>query len=144
MRIGLRRSSSINVAGSAITGLVDSKGQEVPIARFEPLLIGSIFPTHGEDRIVLTPADVPPMLPAALKAVEDRKFDTHHGVDPTAIARAVWANLKAGGIAQGGSTAHAAARAQLLPHDGSDAESQAARSGDVDRARARTSRRRIS
>ena len=94
----------INVAGGAITGLADSKGQEVPIVRFEPLLIGSIFPTHGEDRIVLTPADVPPLLPAALKAVEDRKFDTHHGVDPTAIARAVWANLKAGGIAQGGST----------------------------------------
>ncbi len=47
---------------------------------------------------------MPPLLPAALKAVEDRKFDTHHGVDPTAIARAVWANLQAGGIAQGGST----------------------------------------
>ena len=94
----------INVAGNAIAGLVDSKGQEVPIARFEPLLIGSIFPSHGEDRIVLTPADVPQLLPAALKAVEDRKFDTHHGVDPTAIARAIWANVRAGGIAQGGST----------------------------------------
>jgi penicillin-binding protein 1B len=47
---------------------------------------------------------VPPLLPAALKAVEDRKFDQHHGVDPTAIMRAVWANVKAGGIAQGGST----------------------------------------
>ncbi len=94
----------IQIGSGAISGLADSKGAEVPIARFEPLLIGSIFPTHGEDRIVLTPADVPPMLPAALKAVEDRKFDTHHGVDPSAIARAVWANLKAGGIAQGGST----------------------------------------
>jgi penicillin-binding protein 1B len=72
--------------------------------RLEPLLIGSIFPTHGEDRIVVTPEQVPPLLPAALKAVEDRKFDTHHGVDPAAIARAVWANLRAGGIAQGGST----------------------------------------
>ncbi len=91
----------INVAGNAISGLADSKGQEVAIARFEPMLIGSIFPSHGEDRIVLTPAEVPPLLPAALKAVEDRKFDTHHGVDPTAIARAIWANLRAGGIAQG-------------------------------------------
>ena len=94
----------INVAGNAVAALADSKGQDVPIARFEPLLIGSIFPSHGEDRIVLAPGDVPPLLPAALKAVEDRKFDTHHGVDPTAIARAVWANLRAGGIAQGGST----------------------------------------
>jgi penicillin-binding protein 1B len=95
---------AITTDDDVITSLADSKGQEVPIARFEPLLIGSIFPTHGEDRIVLQPADVPPLLPAALKAVEDRKFDTHHGVDPTAIARAMWANVKAGGIAQGGST----------------------------------------
>ncbi|MEJ0040041.1 MAG: transglycosylase domain-containing protein [Gammaproteobacteria bacterium] len=94
----------INVADGALSGMADSKGQEVPIARFEPLLIGSIFPTHGEDRIVLAPGEVPPLLPAALKAVEDRKFDTHHGVDPIAIARAVWANVRAGGIAQGGST----------------------------------------
>jgi penicillin-binding protein 1B len=95
---------SITTSGGIVTGLGDSRAQEVPIARFEPQLIGSIFPTHGEDRIVLQPTDVPPLLPAALKAVEDRKFDQHHGVDPTAIMRAVWANVKAGGIAQGGST----------------------------------------
>jgi penicillin-binding protein 1B len=95
---------AINTDAKAITAMSDSKGAEVPVARFEPLLIGSIFPTHGEDRIIVTPAEVPQLLPAALKAVEDRKFDTHHGVDPVAIARAVWANLKAGGIAQGGST----------------------------------------
>jgi len=95
---------AITTSDDVITSLTDSKNQDVPIARFEPMLIGSIFPTHGEDRIVLQPTDVPPLLPAALKAVEDRKFDTHHGVDPTAIARAVWANVKAGGIAQGGST----------------------------------------
>ena len=32
------------------------------------------------------------MLPAALKAVEDRKFDTHHGIDPSAMLRALWVN----------------------------------------------------
>ena len=95
---------AITISGTAIAGITDSKAQEVPIARFEPLLIGSIFPTHGEDRIVLPPSAVPPLLPEALKAVEDRKFDHHHGVDPVAIARAVWANVRAGGIAQGGST----------------------------------------
>ncbi|MEP7246781.1 MAG: transglycosylase domain-containing protein, partial [Gammaproteobacteria bacterium] len=95
---------AISTDAKSITALADSKGGEVPVARFEPLLIGSIFPTHGEDRIVVTPAEVPRLLPAALKAVEDRKFDTHHGVDPTGILRALWANLKAGGIAQGAST----------------------------------------
>ena len=95
---------SISTDGDTITGMRDSKGEEVPVLRLEPLLIGSIFPTHGEDRIVVKPEEVPALLPAALKAVEDRKFDQHHGVDPGAIARAVWVNIKAGGIAQGGST----------------------------------------
>jgi penicillin-binding protein 1B len=39
-----------------------------------------------------------------LKAVEDRNFDTHHGVDPVGIARALWVNVRAGQIEQGGST----------------------------------------
>jgi penicillin-binding protein 1B len=74
------------------------------VLRLEPLLIGSIFPTHGEDRIVVAPNEVPPLLPAALKAVEDRKFDTHHGIDPAGILRAMWVNARAGQIEQGAST----------------------------------------
>ena len=58
----------------------------------------------ARDRIVVTPAEVPPLLPAALKLIEDRKFDRHHGVDPEAILRAAWVNLRSGSIEQGGST----------------------------------------
>jgi penicillin-binding protein 1B len=89
---------------NGIGTLHDAGAQDVPVLRLEPLLIGSIFPIHGEDRIVATPAEVPPILPAALKAVEDRKFDSHHGIDPVAVLRAAWANLRAGQIEQGGST----------------------------------------
>jgi penicillin-binding protein 1B len=95
---------SIVAGPRSIEALRDSAGHDMPILRLDPLLIGSIFPTHGEDRIVVTPAEVPALLPAALKAVEDRKFDTHHGVDPEAIVRAVWIDLRAHQIAQGGST----------------------------------------
>jgi penicillin-binding protein 1B len=95
---------TIQSGGKAIDALRDSNGQEVPIVRLEPLLIGSIFPIHGEDRIVVTPQEVPMLLPAALKAVEDRKFDTHHGIDPEAIARALWVDVRAGQYEQGGST----------------------------------------
>jgi penicillin-binding protein 1B len=95
---------TINVNSSGIESLRDSAGQDVAILRLEPLLIGSIFPIHGEDRIVVTPQEVPPLLPAALKAVEDRNFDTHHGVDPAGVARAIWVNVRAGQIEQGGST----------------------------------------
>jgi len=95
---------TITAGAKGIESLSDGAGQEVPVLRLEPLLIGSIFPIHGEDRIVLSPDEVPPLLPQALKAVEDRKFDTHHGVDPSAMLRAAWVNMRARQIEQGGST----------------------------------------
>jgi penicillin-binding protein 1B len=95
---------SIVTRGNSIESMRNGRGEEVPIFRLDPLLIGSIFPIHGEDRVVVTPDQVSPLLPAALKVVEDRKFDSHHGVDFGAIARAAWVNLRAGQIEQGGST----------------------------------------
>jgi penicillin-binding protein 1B len=94
----------INSGPKALESLHDAAGHDVPVLRLEPLLIGSIFPIHGEDRIVVTPEEVPALLPAALKAVEDRKFDTHHGIDPFGMLRAAWVNVRAGQIEQGGST----------------------------------------
>jgi penicillin-binding protein 1B len=95
---------SLASTDKGIESIRDSDGKDMPIVRLEPLLIGSIFPIHGEDRIVVTPQEVPTLLPQALTTVEDRKFYTHHGVDPTAIARALWQNVRAGQIEQGGST----------------------------------------
>lgn len=102
----VRPASVLNVDsnGAAITALTEITGKQVAIARLEPLLIGSIFPIHGEDRIVVTPEQVPPMLPAALKAVEDRNFDTHHGIDPLGVLRAIWVDARSGQFEQGGST----------------------------------------
>lgn len=90
--------------GNSIESMRNGRNEDVPIFRLDPLLIGSIFPIHGEDRVVVTPDEVSPLLPAALKVVEDRKFDSHNGVDFSAIARAAWVNLRAGQIEQGGST----------------------------------------
>jgi penicillin-binding protein 1B len=98
------RALRLGFSGDAITSLEDARGREVAVMRLDPLLIGSIFPIHGEDRIVVAPDQVPPLLPAALKAVEDRKFDSHHGVNPLAILRALFVNVRAGQIEQGGST----------------------------------------
>jgi penicillin-binding protein 1B len=95
---------SITGAGTTLGALRDGTGHDVPVLRLEPLLIGSIFPIHGEDRIIVTPQEVPPLLPAALKAVEDRKFDTHHGIDPIAMLRAAWIDVRARQIEQGAST----------------------------------------
>jgi len=48
--------------------------------------------------------EVPAYLPDAFLAVEDKRFYSHYGVDPLALARAAWVNLKAGGVREGGST----------------------------------------
>ncbi|MEQ8667146.1 MAG: PBP1A family penicillin-binding protein [Rhodospirillales bacterium] len=48
--------------------------------------------------------DVPASLPQAVMAIEDRRFRSHFGLDPVGLARAMWANLRAGRVVQGGST----------------------------------------
>jgi penicillin-binding protein 1A len=45
-----------------------------------------------------------PFLPAAVVAVEDRRFWHHTGIDPIGLLRAAWVNLTAGRVVQGGST----------------------------------------
>ena len=45
-----------------------------------------------------------PQTPAAFVAIEDRRFYRHWGIDPRGIGRAMLANLRGGGVRQGGST----------------------------------------
>lgn len=45
-----------------------------------------------------------PLTPAAFVAIEDRRFFHHWGIDPRGIGRALFANLRGGGVRQGGST----------------------------------------
>ena len=41
---------------------------------------------------------------AALLCFEDKRFFTHEGVDPLAVARALWLNVRSGSVVSGGST----------------------------------------
>jgi penicillin-binding protein 1B len=95
---------SIAADDSSITALKQSNGAELPLFRLDPPVIGSISPVHGEDRLILAPADVPPLLRAGIKLIEDRRFDEHSGVDARGILRAMWVNLRARRVIQGGST----------------------------------------
>ncbi|MSO80795.1 MAG: PBP1A family penicillin-binding protein [Alphaproteobacteria bacterium] len=52
----------------------------------------------------LTAAELPPHLAQAIVAIEDRRFFKHPGLDWRGILRAAIANLRAGRVAQGGST----------------------------------------
>ena len=55
-------------------------------------------------RINVTADEISPSLRMVVLAYEDRRFYLHPGVDPIAIARATWVNLRAGRVLQGGST----------------------------------------
>jgi len=66
---------------------------------------GSVLAQRGEmagANVALK--DLPPYLPKAFIAIEDRRFYSHWGVDPVGIARAAVANILHRGVAQGGST----------------------------------------
>ncbi|WGS28060.1 penicillin-binding protein 1A [Bradyrhizobium sp. ISRA464] len=68
-------------------------------------LDGSVLAQRGEmagANVALK--DLPPYLPKAFIAIEDRRFYSHFGVDPFGILRAAVANLMHRGVSQGGST----------------------------------------
>ena len=87
-----------------IIEIQDERGTSIPLIRLDPPIIGSFFPSHGEDRVVLDPEEIPPLLSEGLKAVEDKDFDRHVGFSVSGILRAALANIRAGEVAQGGST----------------------------------------
>lgn len=61
--------------------------------------------TRGEMAGTNVPlAELPAYLPQAFIAIEDRRFYSHFGIDPTGIARAMVANIVHRGLSQGGST----------------------------------------
>ncbi len=65
---------------------------------------GRVLTTRGEGGgAVLTLKELPPYLPNAFIAIEDRRFYQHYGIDPVGIARAMLVNIRHG-MSQGGST----------------------------------------
>lgn len=66
---------------------------------------GSVLAQHGAyNSVMVGVAEMPPYLPQAILATEDRRFYQHFGMDIIGFARAMVANVRAGGVVQGGST----------------------------------------
>jgi len=61
-------------------------------------------------------ADIAPALPLATIAAEDRRFHQHLGVDPLALARAAWSNLRNRRVVSGASTLTMQLVRNLHPH----------------------------
>jgi penicillin-binding protein 1A len=65
---------------------------------------GSVIAERGVSRAYIPLDMLPPHVADAVVATEDRRFFTHHGIDPYGILRAALANLRAGRLTEGGST----------------------------------------
>jgi len=79
-------------------------GHELGAVLLEPEPIGAYYGPDREQRELVRLEEVPRHLVDAIVAVEDQRFESHHGIDPRRIAGAMLANLRAGRVAQGGST----------------------------------------
>lgn len=100
----------------AVTGVVIYVGAHLPpiqsleIPKRPPTiqivgLDGSMLAQRGEmagANVALK--DLPPYLPKAFIAIEDRRFYSHFGIDPIGILRALVTNVLHRGVSQGGST----------------------------------------
>jgi penicillin-binding protein 1A len=79
---------------------------------YQPSIITTVYGDDGtpigefyvERRIVVPLKEIPDMLIQAFVAAEDSRFFEHEGIDFMGILRALWKNIQARGIVQGGST----------------------------------------
>lgn len=98
------RTLALRFDNGVISQMRVEQGSAEPVVRLEPQAIGGIYPAHNEDRILIQLSQLPPLLREAMIVTEDRDFDSHHGLAPVSIARAMLANMQAGRVVQGGST----------------------------------------
>tara|TARA_R110002020_G_scaffold255539_4_gene469303 strand:- start:250 stop:2430 length:2181 start_codon:yes stop_codon:yes gene_type:complete len=86
---------------SAATWSIPDRPPNVKIVSVNRETMANRGATGGEALLL---GDMSPYIPEAVIAIEDRRFYSHFGVDPFGLARAMLANLTAGGMVQGGST----------------------------------------
>src|SRR6266536_1072540 len=91
------------VAGDRITRIIQD-GADRPRATLEREAMLSVGGGPGEAYRPVALGEVPKVLRSAVLTAEDERFFEHGGVDARALVRALWANLRAGRVVEGGST----------------------------------------
>ncbi|KAA3621373.1 MAG: penicillin-binding protein 1B [Proteobacteria bacterium] len=99
------RPVAVSFARGLVDGITDGRsGDRLPALRLEPVVIGSLDTSRHKDRRILRLHQIPGKFLEVLLLVEDRQFMTHLGINPVAIIRALFANIRSGRVTQGGST----------------------------------------
>ncbi|OIQ03963.1 MAG: hypothetical protein AUK55_00090, partial [Syntrophobacteraceae bacterium CG2_30_61_12] len=88
---------------NSLRGLSES-GKPLPFLELEPIVISRLFGRERESRHLISFAQTPKDLIDAVVAIEDRRFFAHRGIDWLGISRALWVDLLARRVVQGGST----------------------------------------
>jgi penicillin-binding protein 1A len=103
------------VGGAAVTG-VATFGSSCDLNSLQQVEIGSntFIYAANNSRLGSIPAErnrqpvplrrISPWMPKGTVAIEDRRFYEHGGIDVEGIARAMWKNVSAGEVVEGGST----------------------------------------
>jgi penicillin-binding protein 1B len=91
----------INLETGHIQNSLDAAGQ---VFMLEPVIITPLGSGEVRASSYMQLSAIPANLKQAVLAIEDQRFYHHFGIDPVGIARAMFENLKAGQMVQGGST----------------------------------------
>ena len=84
--------------------LEEAKALSVTVVDRDDRLLRAFTTTEGKWRLPLHPKDVDPHYLKMLFAFEDKRFYSHHGIDPKAVVRAVLQMVRHARIVSGGST----------------------------------------
>jgi penicillin-binding protein 1A len=108
--------AAVVVVGLFLVGFYFYLCEDLPriatLADYRPPVVTAVYSDDGrkigelfdERRIVTPMAQIPELLTRAFIAAEDSRFFTHQGIDIWGIVRALFKNIEAGTIVQGGST----------------------------------------
>ena len=86
---------------AATTWAIPDRPPNVRIVAVNGQLVANRGMTGGE---AVGLHEMSPYIPQAVMAIEDRRFNSHFGIDPIGLARAMASNVVSGRVSQGGST----------------------------------------
>lgn len=99
------RRIEVVLSGSRVASVRDvDKKRPLKTVRLDPARIATLYGQKQEERRLVRLKEVPELLVTGLQAVEDRDFNSHHGIDVTGMLRAAFKNVAAGRAKQGAST----------------------------------------
>lgn len=100
-----QQSATITFSNGLVSGITGDQGQQVAAYELEPELITGLSEgAHRTKRRLVTYSELPANMVNAVISIEDRRYFEHGGVDYPRLFGALWADIRAGRPAEGGST----------------------------------------